>query len=88
VRVCLKVCYEAAFVVSRDRRVDGWFLVDSIWPTLAIIATYYYIGKDDPSPHKDPLYLKIHSHETFYLWFFHEKNPIGPLIYTTNSFRT
>lgn len=27
----------------RDPRVDGWFMMDSIWPTLTLSATYYLI---------------------------------------------
>ena len=27
----------------RDKRVDGWFLLDSFWPTLAMVAVYVYI---------------------------------------------
>ena len=29
----------------RDKRVDGYFMMDSIWPTLAIVALYVYIVK-------------------------------------------
>ena len=31
----------------RDRRVDGWPLMDSIWPTVGLTGLYYFIGKDD-----------------------------------------
>ncbi|GAB6028950.1 hypothetical protein CHUAL_004745 [Chamberlinius hualienensis] len=30
----------------RDRRVDGWFLMDSPWPTLIICLSYIYIVKE------------------------------------------
>ena len=26
----------------RDKRVDGWFLMDSIWPTLTLCIFYWY----------------------------------------------
>ena len=29
----------------RDRRVDGWFMLDSFWPTLLLVATYVYLVK-------------------------------------------
>ena len=29
----------------RDKRVDGWFMLDSIWPTVALVVTYVYIVK-------------------------------------------
>lgn len=30
---------------KRDRRVDGWFLMDSFWPTVALCTAYVYIVK-------------------------------------------
>ena len=29
----------------RDKRVDGWFMLDSVWPTVALVVTYVYIVK-------------------------------------------
>ncbi len=29
----------------RDKRVDGWFMMDSFWPTLVLVAGYVYIVK-------------------------------------------
>ena len=37
--------WEVTWEEKRDRRVDGWFLMDSFWPTLVICATYVYIVK-------------------------------------------
>lgn len=29
----------------RDKRVDGWFMLDSFWPTLLLVAAYLFIVK-------------------------------------------
>jgi len=29
----------------RDKRVDGWFMMDSFWPTVALVMLYVYIVK-------------------------------------------
>ena len=29
----------------RDKRVDGWFMLDSFWPTLLLVAAYLWIVK-------------------------------------------
>lgn len=30
---------------QRDRRVDGWFMMNSFWPTLILVMAYVYIVK-------------------------------------------
>ncbi len=30
---------------QRDKRVDGWFMMDSFWPTPMLVAAYVYIVK-------------------------------------------
>lgn len=30
---------------QRDKRVDGWFMLDSFWPTVLLVAFYVYIVK-------------------------------------------
>jgi len=45
----------------RDPRVDGWFLMDSIWPTLTLSATYYLIVRfigPRIMKHREPFQLK------------------------------
>ena len=29
----------------RDKRVDGWFMLDSFWPTLLLVGVYFFIVK-------------------------------------------
>lgn len=29
----------------RDKRVDGWFMLDSFWPTFLLVAAYLFIVK-------------------------------------------
>ena len=35
--------YNQVMVGMRDPRADGWFLMNSIWPTVALSTTYYVI---------------------------------------------
>ena len=35
--------YTKMMVDMRDPRTDGWFMMESIWPTIMLSATYYLI---------------------------------------------
>ena len=51
----------------RDKRVDGYFMMDSIWPTLAIVALYVYIVKIwGPNFMKDRKPYNINTFLIFY----------------------
>jgi len=46
--------YDKVMVDLRDPRTDGWFMMDSVWPTVALSATYYLIVRQiGPSYMKD-----------------------------------
>merc|ERR1712038_2070640 len=39
----IKHNYDYVFTDLRDPRVDDWFLMSSVWPTVGLCALYYYI---------------------------------------------
>merc|ERR1712032_1592454 len=39
----IKQQYDYVFTDLRDPRVDDWFLMSSVWPTVGLCALYYYI---------------------------------------------
>ncbi len=52
---------------KRDRRVDGWFLLDSPLPTIAICMTYVYLVKVwGPNYMRDRKPLNISK---FLIWY-------------------
>jgi len=73
--------YNQVMVGLRDPRVDGWFLMSSIWPTIALSTTYYVIvrhagpklmEKRDPYDLKYVLLAYNLFQTVFNTWLFFE----------------